>query len=596
MRKGDEIMAERKKQSLLAGAGVLAIATILVKLIGAVFKIPINNILGTEGYGYFTGAYAVYTPLYAISMAGLPVAVSKLVSQNMELGRIKDAKAIFKVAQKMFFLVGVVGMLILMAIAIPYSTFNEAPMNYVSIFAVAPCVLFCCMMSSFRGYYEGLNNMTPTGVSQVIEAVVKLIFGLSAAYVFMEATLSHYEKNAVNGAMKLFGVEVNGEKEALATIYPYAAAVAILGVTLGSAFGLLYLYIRYKRKGFGFTREELVNSPEAKSNKDIMKSLLAISIPVAAASLVTNISNLIDDITIRSRLVTALSGDGFTVVKDMYKDTLLAAKTLDDNISTYLYGMHGSVINIKNLIPSLTLVLGISAIPVLSKAWTANNKKDIKVCIESALRVAMLVAMPAGIGIAVLSEPILNLLYGGGNEHFAPSAAFMMTVYGLAVPLFALASPLTNMLQAVGKTKVPIVTMAIGAVIKVTLNFILIANPEINIKGACISSSICYIVMVTINIFQLTKAAGVKLNYVSIFVKPFIAAVFCGVGAYLGNFLLVDVLGIQSRLTTILAVCVGGVFYVISILLVKGIAKDDLEMIPKGEKIAKVLAKFGILG
>lgn len=588
-------MAERKKQSLLTGAGVLAIATILVKLIGAVFKIPINNLLGTEGYGYFTGAYAVYTPLYAISMAGLPVAVSKLVSQNMELGRIKDAKAIFKVAQKMFFLVGVAGMLILMAIAVPYSNLNEAPMNFVSIFAVAPCVLFCCMMSSFRGYYEGLHNMTPTGVSQVIEAVVKLVFGLSATYLFMKAAISYYEENAAGGVVKLFGVEVTNEAQALAAIYPYAAAVAILGVTLGSAFGLVYLYIRYRRKGFGFTREELVNSPEAADNKQLAKALLSISIPVAAASLVTNISNLIDDITIRNRLVTALE-DGFSIVKGMYLDTLTVDKTLDENIATYLYGMHGSVINVKNLIPSLTLVLGISAIPVLSKAWTAKNKGEIKVCIESALRVAMLVAMPAGIGIAVLAEPILNLLYGSGNEHFAPSAAFMMTVYGFAVPLFALASPLTNMLQAVGKTKVPIVTMAIGAVIKVTLNFILIGNPEINIKGACISSTVCYLVMVIINIFQLTKAAKVKLNYVSVFVKPFVAAVFCGIGAYLGNFLLVDVLGIESRLTTIIAVCCGGAFYVIAILLVKGIAKDDVEMLPKGEKIAKVLAKFGLLG
>ena len=135
-------MAERKKQSLLAGAGVLAIATIIVKLIGAVFKIPITNLLGTEGYGYFTGAYAVYTPLYAISMAGLPVAVSKLVSQNMELGRIKDAKAIFKISQKLFFLVGLTGMLVLMAISVPYSIYSKAPMNYVSILAVAPCVLF----------------------------------------------------------------------------------------------------------------------------------------------------------------------------------------------------------------------------------------------------------------------------------------------------------------------------------------------------------------------------------------------------------------------------------------------------------------------
>ncbi len=588
-------MAERKKQSLLAGAGVLAIATIVVKLIGAVYKIPINNLLGTEGYGYFTGAYAVYTPLYAISMAGLPVAVSKLVSQNMELGRIKDAKAIFRIAQKMFFIVGIIGMLVLMAIAVPYSNYNEAPMNYISILAVAPCVLFCCMMSSFRGYYEGLNNMTPTGVSQVIEAAIKLIFGLAATYVFMKATLSYYEENAVNGVAKIFGIEVSNNAEALAAIYPYSAAVAISGVTLGSAIGLVYLYIRYKRKGFGFTREELVNSPEAESDKSIMKALLAISIPVAASSLVTNISNLIDDITIRSRLVVALE-NGFDAVKGMYIDTLTVAETLDENISTYLYGMHGSVINVKNLIPSLTLVLGISAIPVLSKAWTANNKKDIKICIESALRVAMLIAMPAGIGIAVLSEPILHLLYGGDNPEFAPAAASMMFVYGLAVPLFALASPLTNMLQAVGKTKVPIVTMLIGGVIKIVMNFILIANPEINIKGACISSTVCYLVMIIINIIQLTKATGVKLNFVSVFVKPFIAALFCGLGAFLGNYLLTDIMGIESRLTTLVAVGFGGVFYVIAIVLVKGIAKDDLDMIPKGEKIAKVLAKFGLLG
>ncbi len=589
-------MAERKKQSLLAGAGVLAIATIVVKLIGAVYKIPLTNLLGTEGYGYFTGAYAVYTPLYAISMAGLPVAVSKLVSQNMELGRVKDAKAIFKVSQRIFFLVGLVGTVILMAIAVPYSVYSaKAPMNYISVLAVAPCVLFCCMMSSFRGYYEGLNNMTPTGVSQVIEAAVKLLFGLSATYVFMKSALSYYDTNAVNGVMSLFGAEVRNKAEAMAAIYPYGAAVAILGVTLGSAFGLLYLFIRYKRKGFGFTREEIVNSPQPESDKSILKSILRISIPVAASSLVLNVSNLIDDVTIRSRLVVALE-NGLDTVKGIYGETLGISQTLDENIATYLYGMHGSVINIKNLIPTITLTLGISAIPVLSKAWTAKNKEDIKLCVESALRVAMLIAMPAGIGIAVLSEPILGLLYGGDNAAFAPSAAPMMFVYGLAIPLFAIASPLTNMLQATGKTKVPIVTMSIGAVIKIAMNFVLIANPEINIKGACISSTVCYIVMVIINFIQLTRYTGVRVNLASVFLKPFIAAVLCGAGAFGADYLLTDVLAIESRLTVVVAVGVGAVFYAISILLLKGIVKDDLEMIPKGEKIAKVLAKFGLLG
>ncbi len=589
-------MAQNKKQSLLTGAGILAIATIIVKLIGAVYKIPITNLIGTEGYGYFNGAYAVYTPIYAVSMAGLPVAVSKLVSQNMQLGRIKDARAIFKISQKMFFAVGLAGTLILMVIAVPYSKYVAlAPMNYISMLAVAPCVLFCCLMSSYRGYYEGLNNMTPTGVSQVIEAAVKLIFGLAASYIFMTATVSHYENNAVNGAMTLFGQSVTNMAEAMAVIYPYAAAVAILGVTLGSAIGLLYLVIRSKRKGFGFTREELVNSPPAESNKEIAKKLLMFAIPVAASSLVLNITNLIDDVTIRNRLAEALNTD-LELVKSIYSFALEYEETLDKNIGTFLYGMHGSVINIKNLIPTITLTLGISAIPVLSKAWTAKDKTAVKTCIESALRVAMLIAMPAGFGIAALSQPILHLLYGSENPYFAAAASFQLTVYGIGMALYSMASPLTSMLQAVGKTKVPIVSMLLGGVLKIILNFTMIANPSINIKGACISSTCCYIVMVGINLVMLLKETKVKINLVSVFLKPMIAGLICGVAAKGAMYLLYDVMGIESRLITIVAVGVGAVFYAISILLLKGIVKDDVEMLPKGEKIAKILAKFGLLG
>lgn len=588
-------MADNKKQSLLTGAGVLAIATIVVKIIGAIYKIPITNLLGTEGYGYFTGAYAVYTPFYAVSMAGLPVAVSKFVSQNMQLGRIKDAQAIFKIAQKMFLTVGLIGTIGLIAVAVPYSNYSQAPMNYISIIAVAPCVLFCCLMSSYRGYYEGLNNMTPTGISQVVEASVKLVFGLAASYIFMNSAVSYYENNAVDGAMTLFGQQVANQAEAMAVIYPYGAAVAILGVTLGSAVGLLYLFVRAKRKGFGFTREALINSPAAESSKAIAVKLFKFAIPVAASSLVLNITNLIDDVTIRSRLAVVLETD-FEAVKGMYAETLLISETLDENIATYLYGMHGSVINIKNLIPTLTMTLGISAIPVLSKAWAVKDNKSVKICIESAMRVAMLIAMPAGFGIVALAQPILNLLYGADNPAFAPAAAFMMIVYGLFMPLFALASPLTNMLQAVGKTKIPIISMVTGAIVKLVMILVMVPNPKININGACISSAVCYLILVSVNMFFLLKETKVKINFVSVFLKPFIAAVFCGVAACGSNYLLTSVLGIESRLTTVVAVGCGGVIYAIALVLVKGIAKDDLDMVPKGEKIAKVLAKFGLLG
>lgn len=587
-------MAERKKQSLLTGAGVLAIATVVVKLIGAVYKIPLTNLIGAEGYGYFTGAYAIYTPLYAISMAGLPVAVAAMVSGNVELGRVKDAEKIFKISKRIFLLIGLVCTAVLFLIAYPYSKMVGAPDNFISIIAIAPCVLFCCLMSAYRGYYEGLNNMTPTGVSQVIEAAFKLIIGLAGAYIFMDKSLSYYRENALNGALTMFGKQVTDESTALSAIYPYAAAVAIVGVTIGSVVAWLYLFVLYKVKGAGFTREELVNSPEAKSSKELTKELLKIAIPVAASSLILNLTNMIDDFTIRARLNYAMETGG-EIIKAMYAEALRISQTLDSGISTYLYGIHGSVINIKNLIPTITMTLGISAIPVLAKAWAAKDNNSIKVSTESALRVTMMIGLPAGFGIAALSEPILELLYSSTAE-IIPIAAPILRTYGFAMFLFAVATPMTNILQAIGNTKAPIISILAGAIAKIIYNFIMIGNPEINIQGAAGGSVACYVMMVGINLFEIIRTTHVKLDYVSIFLKPFIAAAACGGVAWGSFMLLTEKLGLSSRLSCVAAIGLGATVYAIVLLLIKGIAKDDVEMLPKGEKIAKVLEKFKLLG
>ena len=587
-------MAERKKQSLLTGAGVLAIATVLVKIISAVYKIPLLNLLTPEGNGYFQGAYAIYNPLYAISMAGLPIAVAKMVSQSIENGRIRDAQRIFHVAQKLFFVVGLTGTLILMLVAYPYSVLVKSPMNYVSVLTVAPCIMFCCMMSSFRGYYEGLNNMTPTGVSQVIEAAVKFIFGLSATYVCFNHWINTYHKEAVNGVATVFGVEVHNEAEALSVMYPYAAAVAIAGVTLGSMLGLLYLFIRYKRKGFGFTREELVNSPEADSDKNLRKALIKIAAPIALSSVVLNISNMIDDLTIRSRLAYALE-IGLDSIKNMYITALEASQTLDEGINNYLYGTHAAVLSIKNLIPTITLTLGISAIPVLSAAWARKNKTDIKKAIETVLRVTMMIAMPAGLGIAAIPGPILGIIYSSQPE-MIPVAEPMLRVYGLGIFLFAATSPMTNMLQAVGRMDIPIKSIAVGSCAKILLNFILIGNPEININGAPISTTVCYIIIFAINLTSLLKVTKVKIDFVSVYLKPLVSAAACGITAWGVNYIITEKLMMESRIFTIVSIGMGAVVYAVLMLILKGIVKDDVEMLPKGEKIAKILAKFGVLG
>ena len=572
----------------------MAIATVIVKLIGALYKIPLTNLITVEGYAYFTGAYAIYNPLYAISMAGLPVAVSKLVSQNVELGRFKDAQRIFSVSKKIFLIVGLVGTVILFGVAVPYSKLVGSPMNYVSMLVIAPCIMFCCQMSSYRGYYEGLNNMTPTAVSQVIEAVIKLVVGLAASYLSFNYWLSSYRNSAVDGVGKVFGVEVKNEAEALAAMYPYVAAVAIFGVTLGSLVGLLYLFIRYKRKGFGFTREELVNSPPAEIDKKIRNEIIRIAAPVALSSVILNISNMIDDTTIRTRLSHAIEVGG-DIIKQMYASSFEAAQTLDSGIANYLYGTHGSVINIKNLIPTITLTLGISAIPVMSKAWTKKDGRTVKSTIESVLRVTMMIALPAGFGMAALAAPILRLLYAG-QQDMIPVAEPMLIVYGIFLFLFSVTAPVTSMLQGIGRTDIPLKTVAIGMTVKIVLNYILIGNPNINIHGAPISTAICYALMITLNLSSLVRITKVKINFVSVFVKPLVAAGACGASAYLCYFLLTSVLSLGGTISTLVSICAGALIYAIVLLLSKGIAKDDLEMIPKGEKIAQILEKFKLLG
>ena len=580
----------------MVGAGVLTIATLLVKGISALYKLPLTNyLLGTVGIAYFTRAYAIYTPLYSISMAGLPIAVSKLVAQSVELGRVRDARRIFNVSRKLFFLVGLTGTILLAAIAYPYANvFSKSPESFMSILAIAPCIVFCCMMSSFRGYYEGLKNMTPTSVSQVIEAFVKLVFGLAATWVFISRCKSYYAANNVNGVATILGRTVTKESELMAAIYPYASAVAIFGVTLGSMVGLLYLYIHYKKKGFGFTREELVNSPPPKSDKVLRKQIITIATPIALSSLIVNISNIIDDVMIGNRLNHALTV-GKEIVKGMYQYSLVSSGTSDDLINDYLYGVHASVLNVKNLIPTITMSIGVSVIPMLASAWEAKSKRKVKVTVESAIRITMMLALPAGLGIAALSKPILELLYSK-QTHMIPIAAPMLCVYGFGVFMFSVASPITNMLQAVGRMDIPLKSVAIGSIVKIILNFVLIGNPQININGAVWSTMVCYVVMLSINFTALLKVTKVRIDYSSVFIKPLIAAIVCGLAALYSHSLLADRLLLNAKVSTVLAICVGGALYAVTLLLIKGIARDDVEMLPKGEKFAKVLEKFGLLG
>lgn len=587
-----------KKQNVLNGAMVLVVATALVKVIGAVYKIPLTSIIGSLGRGYFASAYNIYTPIYAISMAGLPVAVSAIVSKNAALGKYRDVKQVLKITFPLFLGLGLVGTAALMLAAPTYVNSVHSPLAIFSVFAIAPSILFCCIMSTYRGYYEGLNNMYPTAISQVIESLGKLVFGLVFSYAMLDYA---NEQIALTGSV--FGYTVETEADG-AIVYALAAAGAIFGVTLGTVFGAIYTVLRHRIKKDGISKEMLINSPLASPKKTTLKEIIAIAVPTAASSLVLNITNFIDTFMIQSRLESVVANN-YDTIMGIYGDSISAANIAKENIHTFLYGAYDTTLDFRNLVPTIMMTLGVSAIPVISAAVAKKDFKMVNGTVNTVFRMTMLIALPAGAGFFALSEPIMNLLYKGTeNESGIAIAAPVLGLYGLMMAILTLSSPLTNILQAIGRADVPAKALALGCIFKIGLNYILIGIPELNVKGAVFGTAFFYLLCIVYNYSVLRKETGVKIDFKTVIVKPLIAAVLCGGSAYVSYMILCRVLTFGDMggrlngqsLACIISIGVAVVVYGITVLFTKTLVKNDILMLPKGEKIAKILEKYKLIG
>lgn len=585
---------------MLNGALILMVATAIGSIIGAFYKLPLTALIGEVGRGYFASAYQIYVPIYAISMAGLPVAVSKLVSEYLASNRYRDALNVKNIAGKMFLVTGVAGTVLLMLLAYPYSAWVcEKPQTVWSILAIAPSIFFCCLMSTYRGYYEGSRNMVPTAITEVIENVSRLSIGLALSYIVM-----HFGMKDFAATKTVLGKAVETESEALSVLYPIAAAAAIMGVTIGTVIAFLYMHIRYKMRGPGITRVQLVNSVPSQPKATTAKKLINLAIPMVISSLVLNISNLIDASLIQKCLAVALDKD-YNMIYSMYKASLDASGTLVEDTKNYLVGCYFASQDLRGIIPAITMSLGVSAIPALSAAYATKDKKNQKVTVESVLRIASIISLPAGIGMGLLSEPILTLFYGGTNsQNLIPIATPIMAACNYATFFFSISAPITSMLQAIGRADVPVKSLIAGSVVKIIADILLISNPKYNIKGAVVGTILCYVIIVVVNLIALLKIAKTKINFVSVFFKPFICSVLSsGVGymAYVGieHFFPVSDYSTRingSTISCVISVLIIMVVYLISMLLIRGLSEDDIKMLPKGEKIAKMLEKYKLLG
>lgn len=566
-----------KEQSFLQGSAILVIATLLVKVIGAIYRIPLGELLGSTGMGYYSTAYDLYVPMYSIAMAGLPIAISRIVSEHVAAGRYRHVKKTLNVAKLAFFVTGGTGFVLMTVLAFVLtkglSVFNVGTLP--GILAIAPCLLFCCIMSAYRGYYEGLRDMTPTAVSQVLEALGKLVFGFGIAFIVLKVTGN----------------------------YSYAAAGALLGITIGTGVSALYLEIKYRLTGkYTFTEEQLASAPQADTSGKTVKLLITIAIPVVLGSLVNNVSSLIDVAMVQSQLARAIekAPEYFADIYDefIFSETLNASKSgrifnWEKDLPNALYGAHrGFAFSIYNLVPSLTSVLGVSAIPVLASAWTRRDRNEIKDNVNTMLRTTAIVAVPAGLGIVALAGQILDFLYS--DPYVIEIATPNLRILGLCAVFAGLNGPLTNMLQAIGRQGVPLRNIAVGAILKIVINFVLVGTPEINILGVPIGTTVCYAYICIANFICFVKYSGVMPNLMLAVGKPLICGVICAITAN-GVFLLFGSFGQCGSLATLVSIALAGIVYVIMLFLLKGITKKDIISLPKGKKIVKVLEKLKIM-
>lgn len=528
-----------KKQTFLHGAALLALATAAVKLIGAFYKIPLKMIIGDQGYGYFITAYDVYNVLLLVSTAGLPVAMSRMISQANALNNSNQVRRVYKTARMIFLGLGLFSSLF-MVLGSNWLA-NEVLMQPNAATAIAclgPCALFMGIISTFRGFFQGHGNMRPTSQSQVLEAFFKLVIGLGLAFVVM----SRY--NSV----------------------PLAAAGAIFGVTGSCIISSVFLFSKFRP-----VYKELPQADQKPmSYGATAKGLLTIAVPITIGS-----AGL--------QLLTVLE-------QKLYMGQLLTANGLSQSVADTMKGIYSMTMTIYNMPCAFIVPIAISVIPAISSQLTLKQDAAVRETEESAARIAGLISMPCAVGLCLLARPIMALL-GGYTGEGLELATSLMRVLGLCVFLYAIIQYTNALLQAHGFAHIPVVNMLLAGSSKLAIVYILVGNPNLGILGAPIGSLLGYTAIATLNLVAIARKVPQKPALLKNLLRPLPAALVMGVavfGVYRGLTALLGADG--SRIILCGAPILAGVLvYLVMVVLCKVIKKEDCCLLPKGDKLAKLL-------
>ncbi len=564
-------------KKFLQGALILAGANLLVKIIGALFKVPLRELVGDDGMGIFNVAYQIYTFMFIIATAGFPIAVSKMVAESIANNDEYDAKRVFQTAAILLGIIGIVGSTVLYTFADSLAAFLGNEDSAIGIRVIAPAVFFVSLLSAYRGYFQGRQNMYPTAASEVVEAAAKLLLGIAAASAIMSMKIN------IPGASSGFSSHAR-------TLY--SSTGAILGVTAGTFLALLLMIIIYSCKK---KRVKPNLGQQIRPRRDILKNLILIAIPITIGASVSSLTSLVDLATIMNRLV--VNPDVFDSYSYLFSEgtefwTMAAEEgwegvTLLQKKANSLYGLYtGQAQTMFNLPLTIVVGLSMSIVPAISTALAEKKPGEAGLMTSSILRITMLFALPCAVGFYVLSSPILLVLYSDAN------AGELLQKLAFAVPFVAFVSVSNSVLQSYGKVYYPVVNMLVGGIVKVLMNYTLI--PVLGIDAAPIATTACYGTIALLNCFCIVFILKVRINVVDMLIKPLCAALVMG-AVTLAFYNMISNFMPSSRLITLCSIAIGAVVYLGAVLVIKGVKREDVLNMPMGEKIVGILTKYKIL-
>lgn len=524
----------------MKGAAILSASTLIVKLLGLLFSIPLANFVAPEGMSHFYIAYNIFGLFLMLSTAGLPVAVSRMVGTAYAQGRRREADRVFSVAFWLFFLLGLFGCLVMFFGADQIAQWYSSPDSNYAIMALAPTLFFISLESSLRGYFQGRSNMVPTATSQIIEAVTKVIIGVGLAFYIIQNVSEDPDR--------------------------WAAVGAIVGVSISAALGAMYLLGFKAVQSRRDKKEAWAEEPILTSRKQMLMNLIRFAVPITIGSCFLSLLDTVDGAILLQRLQ---AGAGLTQeMADWWNGTIGHARKFFD------------------LPGAFVVPISTSLLPILSGAIASKNQRQVDKISSMALRVTLLIGVPSSVGMAIFARPICQLLLYNQPE-VAEEAAPLLTMLSLAIAFSGLLFTTNAILQSFGRATRPVIDMAVGGVVKIVLSYVLIGIPQVAAMGSAISTVVSYVVMVVLNVFALRSSLPKMDSVVKTALPLVLASAVMGAVSYGTYWLLTWV--VSPRVAVIPAILVAILVYALCAVLFKGVGYEDVAALPKGHTLARLL-------